>query len=88
MDATEASSKLTDNEKAILALLTTRKGELVSKADIEIALYWPKEPPKTNTIEVFMGRLRKKLDATLNITTVRGRGYRLDDVMPDTEVAA
>src|SRR3546814_18415178 len=54
-------------------------GELVSKADLTEHIYQQDFDRDSNVLEVFIGRLRKKLDpeGTLKpIETVRGRGYR------------
>ena len=55
-------------------------GEVVSKIDLTEHLYDQDFDRDSNVIEVFIGRLRKKLDPdnTLKpIETLRGRGYRL-----------
>ena len=55
-------------------------GEVVSKTDLTEHLYDQDFDRDSNVIEVFIGRLRKKLDPenTLKpIETLRGRGYRL-----------
>ena len=54
-------------------------GELVSKADLTEHIYQQDFDRDSNVLEVFIGRLRKKLDpdgALKPIETVRGRGYR------------
>ena len=51
-------------------------GELVSKADLTEHIYQQDFDRDSNTIEVFIGRLRKKLGADA-IQTVRGLGYLL-----------
>jgi DNA-binding winged helix-turn-helix (wHTH) protein len=54
-------------------------GELVSKADLTEHIYQQDFDRDSNVLEVFIGRLRKKLDpdgSLKPIETVRGRGYR------------
>jgi two-component system response regulator PhoP len=55
-------------------------GEVVSKTDLTEHLYDQDFDRDSNVIEVFVGRLRRKLDpdgALAPIETLRGRGYRL-----------
>ncbi|MFX1676189.1 response regulator [Paraburkholderia sp. A2WS-5] len=67
---------LTASEWAILEALIQRRGVIVSKSQLEGSLYSFNDEIGSNTIEVHMSRLRKKLGAEL-IETVRGLGYRL-----------
>ncbi len=70
---------LTSYEYKVLEYLMMHAGELVSKADLTEHIYQQDFDRDSNVLEVFIGRLRKKLDAdgTLKpIETVRGRGYR------------
>lgn len=70
---------LTAFEYRLLEYLMFEAGKVVSKADIVERLYNEDEERDSNTIEVFIGRLRKKLDpdnSLLPIETLRGRGYR------------
>lgn len=67
---------LTAREWAVLESLLEKPDTLVSKATIETRLYALDAEVESNTIEVYIGRLRKKLGATL-IETERGLGYRL-----------
>ena len=56
-----------------------RAGEVISKTELTDRLYDQDFERDSNVIEVFIGRLRKKMDPdnTLNpIETLRGRGYR------------
>jgi two-component system response regulator PhoP len=72
--------ELTSFEYKILEQLMLRAGEVLSKTDITESLYEQDFDRDSNTIEVFVGRLRRKLDPdnTLKpIETLRGRGYRL-----------
>src|SRR5690606_4367512 len=70
---------LTSYEYKVLEYLMMHAGELVSKADLTEHIYQQDFDRDSNVLEVFIGRLRKKLDpeGTLKpIETVRGRGYR------------
>ena len=70
---------LTSYEYKVLEYLMLHAGELVSKADLTEHIYQQDLDRDSNVLEVFIGRLRRKLDAdgTLKpIETVRGRGYR------------
>lgn len=67
---------LSGREWAVLDALLARPGAIVSKAQIEEALYAFGSEIESNTVEVYVSRLRKKLGRD-NIITVRGVGYRL-----------
>src|SRR5579859_5191088 len=69
--------KLTSLEYRLLAYLAHHKGRVVSRTELVEHLYDQDFDRDSNTIEVFVGRLRKKLDPDL-IQTVRGLGYCLD----------
>lgn len=69
---------LTANEFALLELLLKNQGRIFSKEDIETRIYSGDEQPGSNTIEVFVSSLRKKLaqkGVKEIISTVRGMGY-------------
>jgi len=66
---------LTAREWSILESLLRRPGSLVSKAQLEEALYEFGAEIESNAVEVYISRLRKKLGAE-RIATVRGVGYR------------
>ncbi|HEX7116744.1 MAG TPA: response regulator transcription factor [Steroidobacter sp.] len=71
--------ELTSFEYRILEYLIHRAGEVISKSELTERLYAQDFDRDSNTIEVFIGRLRRKLDPddTLKpIETLRGRGYR------------
>jgi two-component system response regulator PhoP len=75
-----APVELTGYEYRILECLMLRAGEVISKAEITERLYDQDFDRDSNTIEVFIGRLRRKLDpdgSLKPIETLRGRGYRL-----------
>ena len=69
---------LTAREWAVLDSLIHRPGAIVSKTQIEDALYSFGSEVASNAVEVYVSRLRKKLGAD-RIATVRGVGYRLAD---------
>ena len=68
--------QLTAREWALLEAFLARPGQLLSKAQLEDKLYTFDAEVESNTIEVHISRLRKKLGAEL-IVTERGLGYRL-----------
>jgi two-component system response regulator PhoP len=73
--------ELTAYEFRVLEYLILHAGEVISKTDLTEHLYNEEEERDSNVIEVFIRRLRSKLDpqSTLNpITTLRGSGYRWD----------
>ncbi len=67
---------LSGREWAVLDVLAGRPGAVVSKAQIEEALYSFGSEIESNTVEVYVSRLRKKLGRD-RIATLRGVGYRL-----------
>ncbi len=67
---------LTSHEFRVLAYLIHHAGEIVSRTDLTEHIYAQDYDRDSNTIEVFVARLRKKLPPGL-IETVRGLGYRL-----------
>jgi two-component system, OmpR family, response regulator PhoP len=71
--------ELTSFEYKLLEYLMLHAGEVVSKSQITEALYDQDFERDSNVIEVFIGRLRRKLDPHGEfkpIETLRGRGYR------------
>ncbi|MEZ5741641.1 MAG: response regulator transcription factor [Burkholderiaceae bacterium] len=67
---------LTAREWALFEALLSRPGQLLSKVQLEEKLYAFDTEVESNTIEVHVSRLRKKLGAGI-IETERGLGYRL-----------
>lgn len=67
---------LTGNEFKVLSYLMHRANEVVSQAELTEHIYAQDFDRDSNTIEVFIGRLRRKLGVDV-IETVRSRGYRL-----------
>lgn len=75
---------LTSYEYRVLEYLMMHPDELISKAVLTEHIYAQDFERDSNTIEVFIGRLRKKLDPDNSlkpIETVRGMGYRLNPSM-------
>jgi two-component system response regulator QseB len=70
----DASIALSSREFAVLQALLERPGAVLSRAQLEEKLYGWDEEPGSNTIEVYVHGLRKKLGADL-IRNVRGVGY-------------
>lgn len=70
--------KLTSHEFRLLSYLMHHQGEVLSRTELTEHLYDQDFDRDSNTIEVFVGRLRKKLGMDC-IETVRGLGYRLHD---------
>ncbi len=70
--------RLTSHEYRLLAYLMHHTGRIVSRAEIVDHLYDQDFDRDSNTVEVFVGRLRKKLGVDV-IQTVRGLGYLLAD---------
>ncbi|QHS09703.1 response regulator transcription factor [Sinimarinibacterium sp. NLF-5-8] len=74
-------AELTDFEFRVLEYLLTHAGKAISKAELTEHLYTEDEERDSNVIEVFIRRLRSKLDPDSRhtpITTIRGAGYRWD----------
>ncbi len=71
---------LSQRELGVLEVLLLRSGRIVSKESLVENLYnWDDEAVGNNAIEVYVHRLRKKLEPYgVNVRTVRGLGYMLD----------
>jgi len=73
--------ELTAKEYALLEFLARRAGRLVSRSEIAAHVWDDSFDPFSNTIEVYMNRLRKKIDeehAVKLLHTRRGEGYILE----------
>jgi two-component system OmpR family response regulator len=68
--------KLTSHEYRVLSYLMHHQGRVVSQGELTEHIYAQDFDRESNTVEVFVARLRRKLGASL-IETVRGLGYRL-----------
>lgn len=65
---------LTPKELKVVTLLMRRSGRFVSKSDLETALYDQEQWVESNTVEVAISALRRKLGRDF-IVTARGLGY-------------
>ena len=70
--------ELTAREWTIMELLSRSPGRIYSRQQIDTVLYALNHEVDSNTVEVFISRLRRKLGNTA-IRTLRGRGYCLND---------
>ncbi len=72
------SIKLTSHEFRLLSYMATHRDRVISRTELVEHIYDQDFDRDSNTIEVFVGRLRRKI-GTDRIETVRGLGYRLVD---------
>ncbi|HTN62815.1 MAG TPA: response regulator transcription factor [Devosia sp.] len=68
--------RLTAREWAVLERLLSRRGAIVTKAEIEDSLYAFGAEIESNAVEVYVSRLRKKLGKNI-VVTLRGLGYQV-----------
>lgn len=68
--------ELTGNELKLLVAMMLRPDKVHSKAELAEKIYGYNEERDSNTVEVYIARLRHKLDR-LFIRTIRGRGYTI-----------
>lgn len=78
------SIKLTSHEFRLLSYMASHRDRVISRTELVEHIYDQDFDRDSNTIEVFVGRLRRKI-GTNRIETVRGLGYRLMD--PDESKA-
>jgi two-component system OmpR family response regulator len=71
-----APVRLTSHEYRVLAYLLHQRGRVVSQAELVEHIYAQDADRDSNTVEVFIARLRRKLGPA-TIETVRGLGYRI-----------
>jgi two-component system response regulator PhoP len=79
LSVNDEPTELTSYEYRVLEYLMLHAGEVVSKTRLTEHIYEQDFDRDSNVIEVFVGRLRKKLDPSGDlkpIETLRGRGYR------------
>lgn len=67
---------LTSHEYKVLTVLMQKAGQVISRSELTEHIYAQDFDRDSNTIDVFIGRLRKKLPKN-SIETVRGMGYRM-----------
>jgi two-component system OmpR family response regulator len=77
---------LTAQEQRILAYLIQRRGRLVTRSEISEHVYERDLDPHSNTLDVLIGRIRRKLGVAL-IHTERGQGFRLEAEAPASDSA-
>lgn len=69
---------VTPRERSVLEALTLRMGKTVSKAALLDAIFTHEDQPSEDALEIYVSRLRKKLDgSSAAIVTLRGLGYLL-----------
>ena len=73
----EVAVKLTSHEFRVLSYLMHQRGRVVSQAELTEHIYAQSADRDSNTVEVFIARLRRKLGGSY-IETVRGLGYRIE----------
>jgi two-component system OmpR family response regulator len=73
----EVPVKLTSHEFRVLSYLMHHRGRVVSQGELAEHIYPTNSDRDSNTVEVFIARLRRKLGASF-IETVRGFGYRIE----------
>jgi two-component system OmpR family response regulator len=69
--------KLTAQEFKLLSYLMHHEGKVISRTELTEHIYDQDFDRDSNTIEVFINRVRKKLGVSI-IHTIRGLGYRLE----------
>lgn len=77
---------LTVKEFDLLALLDTERGSVITRERVMDEVWDENWFGSTKTLDATLGRLRQKLDdadAGVRVVTVRGVGFRLEDVTPD-----
>ena len=71
--------ELSARELAVLELLLMREGRVVTRQQIAEHLYGWEEEASSNALEVFVYRLRKKLEGSgVDLRTIRGMGYLIE----------
>jgi two-component system OmpR family response regulator len=73
----DVAVKLTGHEFRVLSYLMHQRGRVVSQAELTEHIYAHSSDRDSNTVEVFIARLRRKLGGSY-IETVRGLGYRVE----------
>lgn len=73
----EKPVEFTAQEFRVLSYLMHRQGQVISRTELSEHIYAQDVDPDSNTIDVFVGRIRKKIGADV-IKTVRGLGYKIE----------
>ncbi|MEO1014798.1 MAG: response regulator transcription factor [Pseudomonadota bacterium] len=84
---TERAIELTSKELSILELFMSEPGKVFSRARILSNVWGAGADPTSNIVDVYIGKLRRKIDAPGEralIDTIRRRGYRILDLPPRT----
>jgi len=69
--------ELTTRERSLLILMLSNPGRLLGRERILNSVWGSQEDPLTNVVDVYIGRLRKKLGKYgKEIKTIRGAGFR------------
>ena len=76
----DAEVELTAREWLVLECLVRRTGQIVSKERVQQAVAGPEQDVTPNAVEVQISRLRAKLGDAAVIRSLRGLGYRLEEV--------
>jgi len=76
-----APVRLTSHEFRVLSYLMHHRGRVVSQGELTEHIYARSADRDSNTVEVFIARLRRKLEMPF-IETVRGLGYRIVEIQP------
>lgn len=69
--------ELTSLEYKVLVYLMQNKGRVISRTELVESIYRQDFDRDSNTVEVFIGRIRRKTDSRI-VQTVRGLGYRIN----------
>lgn len=80
--------KLTALEYDLLLYLAQSRGRVLSRERILNAVWQLQSDPMTNVVDVYINRLRKKIDTPGSdsfVETLRGVGYKLNIALPDSE---
>lgn len=78
----DAEVELTAREWLVLECLVRRTGQIVPKERVQQSLAGPEQDITPNAVEVHVSRLRAKLGDAAVIRSLRGLGYRLEEVKP------
>ena len=75
----EAAIEMSGKERDLLAYFLGNEGKVLSRERILNAVWGADEDPLTNIVDVYVGRIRKKIEPySTSLATVRSVGYRFD----------